>query len=122
MTHSFKIGTSASTTYLYNLTTKIPEPAWTYDDHLDEIELGNGYVRAVGWIQASWHWGYLTTAQYAQLKVFCPTKSSRIYFASKTNTGGYDDFIGTAVMPQSLDIHNGKMIDVTVNFRDVEAV
>ena len=122
MAHSFAIGTQSTTTNLADLTVSVYEPEWSYRDHEDEIELGNGTVRAVGWAVASWHWGYLSTAQYGALKEFCSGKSGNVYIKTKIDGDNYDDLYGVVVFPSNLDYHNGKVIDFTLEFRDLEAV
>ena len=49
------------------------------------VNLGDASVRGLGWLTTSWHWDFLSQAQYTQLKGLCSDLSAQVYIKTKNN-------------------------------------
>ena len=98
------------------------------DEIEDSIKLADGTLRGKGFPQASWHYGYLTPAQYNALRAFVASTSAEIFIATLNNSRAFVRYSGVMVMPDRFVIRNtesqyrGSYVDVTIEFnRLVEA-
>ena len=124
MTYEYKIATALiDLALLSELTTPVPWPFASVTPSVGSITLGDGTERAIGSPLAAWHWGFLTSAQRDQLKTFCPGKSAAVYIRTILPDGSFADYSAIMVWPQNEMRQAGRVIDITVEFRQlVEAV
>jgi hypothetical protein len=119
---SFEIGTSSSTTNVESLTTPLQPPRSTFTEFSQDIELGDGGVRGGGWIAATWTWDYMTQAQYTQLLTFCVGKSdTTTWIVTKTDHETFVKYACVMVRPSTVERRDGKVMNVTIDFRSLVA-
>lgn len=118
----FEIGLTSSTTNVESLTTPLPPPSSEYEEFSQDIDLGSGAVRGGGWIKAYWHWDFLTQAQYTQLLTFCSGKSADVYIVTKTDHETFVKYSAIMVRPSKPARKDGKVLDITIEFRALVAV
>lgn len=98
------------------------EPEAQFIDYPDSIKLADGTLRGRGFPQASWHYGYLTPAQYDALRAFVTLASSEIFIATLNNNREFARYSGVMVIPDRFVIRNtnsetrGSYVDVTIEF------
>ena len=115
MTLQFKIGATAGTVALLS-SLGVLDPAREFSLYSDEVTLPDGSIKGLGWTQASWHWGFITKAQYDILKTYCPGKSASIAIQTLDETQAWDVFTGKIIWPSRISVSNSKVIDFTLVF------
>lgn len=114
----FKIGASLATlTDIEALTTPLLAPAWTYSAASAQAELASGAVRDMGFPVITWHWAFLTDAQWDQLRTFCSGRSATAFIQSPDNTITDTIYQTIMVWPAGDDISAELHLDVTIEFR-----
>jgi hypothetical protein len=92
-------------------------PAHQFSPGSEDIQLANGGVVTVGWIQSSWHWDYLEKSQYDILRTFCPGKSADITIRTLNQENIWKNYTGKMIWPTVVTHSNSKVLDFTLNFR-----
>ena len=81
---TYKIGTSAATlTELSSLTVPLKDPRATYQPYSQQIRLGSGKIRGIGFPVVSWRWGFLTQSQRDQLREYVENASEELYIETE---------------------------------------
>lgn len=119
--YDYEIGTTSSTTNVEELTTPLPAPRSEYIEFTAPQELANGGIRGGGWVLATWTFGFLTSAQLAQLRTFCAEKYSVVYIRTLDEDDPYPNWVyktGKMIWPDGpLTKRNGRYQDIAVIFR-----
>ncbi len=115
--YGFEIGTTSTTTNLENLATPVEPPDFTYTEHPKQVPLMNGMVRGMGFPQASWIWGFITAAERAMLRTFCPGKSASVFIVTPDNSRTYKKYQAVMVWPAGEDPTVDILPDFTIEFR-----
>jgi hypothetical protein len=95
MASSYEIGTTLETlTALDALTTPVVEPNFEFQQFGDEVTLGNGSTRGIGFPIARWIFAVIDDggAQRTQLKSFCAEKSAPVYITTNDNSGTFKTY------------------------------
>lgn len=122
--YSYEIGSSlAGMVNVENLSTPLPAPKSMefYQPYTQYIPAGDGTVFGAGWAVTEWHWGYVTKAQYEQLKTFCSGASSEVYIKTRKNDGTYATYKAVMVWPQTHNIQGDIYLEFTLKFQRLEA-
>jgi hypothetical protein len=116
--YSYQIGTSYGTlANLETLATPVSAPRHTLLVYSKPTPLSDGSVRALGWPTTTWHWDFLTQAQYTALRAYCSGLSAVVYINTKKNTAAYQTYRATMLWPeQEPEYTAGKLLDITVKF------
>lgn len=118
---TYEIGTTSSTTALGSLTTFVPDPESQFDEFSEKVILQNGTVRGLGLPKATWHYGFLTAAQYDQLRTFQTNASASVYISTMINDGTFVKYSAVMVMPTQYTIRANRYIDITIEFTNLVA-
>jgi len=97
----------------------IPNPESEFYDWADSTRLATGKVRALGYPQATWHYGFLTSAQYDAIRAFCLGASAIVCIATSNNDRDYVRYDCIMNMPETFIIRAGRYIDVTITFNQL---
>jgi len=117
MASAFEISLTTSMTALSALTTPVPDPEQEFSPFSGEKDLGDATQRGLGFPMAVWHWKFLTSAQYAQLRTFCAGKSASIYIKTPNDANTFTKYTCVVIWPQRVKRDAGRAIDVTLGFR-----
>lgn len=121
MSDEFKIGTTeVGMELLQDL--GIPSPYYEYATSTGSLTLGDGSERAVGAPATSWHWGFLTATQRTALKALCPGRSAEVFIRTKVDDNTWADFQAIMVWPNSENRQAGRVVDITVDFRQMVGI
>lgn len=120
---SYKFG-ATSTTGSFKLLSvlSIPNPESQFKNYSDSVKLGNGTTRGIGYPTATWHFGYLTAAQWTALTAFCTQASANVFIATMKNDGTYVEYSAVMVMPETYVVRATRYIDVTVELNNLVVV
>lgn len=114
--YSYEIGSTSTTTNLAALTVPVVYPKSSYKPFSQYISLGDGSVKGAGWVEATWHWDYITRTQRDQLKTFCSGASATVYIRTRTNgsTDAYAYLTGVLIWPEEeeKDAHVRRDFDI----------
>ena len=120
---SFEIGVDhAGLANVEELGTPLTPPRSRFVEFSQDIELADGSTRGGGWPIAFWIWDFLTQSQYTQLLVFCAGKSDDVNIVTKTDHETFVEYTAVMVRPSEVARKDGKVFDVTVEFRSLVAV
>ena len=121
--NGYKLG-ATSTTGSFKLLSVllIPDPESQFHDHTDRVKLGNGVTRGLGYPLATWHWGYLSKAQWTALTAFCAKASENVFIATMKNDGTYVEYSAVMVMPETYVVRATRFIDVTIELNNLVVV
>lgn len=122
MRYDFEIGSTSDTVNLESLATPVEPPDFTYTEWALEVKLANGQVRGMGFPQASWIWGYITSAERTMLRSFCSGKSAMVYIKTPDNSRTYKKFQAVMVWPAGEDPTADILPDFTIEFRHLVEV
>jgi hypothetical protein len=117
--YEYKIGTTyGGLTNLEDMATPIPAPKHSLIEYSKPTILGDTTVRGLGWRRTTWHWDFLTQAQYTALRVLCAALSSFVYINTRKNDGSYQVYTATMIWPANEpEFVNNKLLDIDVEFR-----
>jgi hypothetical protein len=117
--YTYKLGTTyGNMTNLESMSPPVSAPHHTLIIYSKPITVGDANVKGLGWKTTTWHWDYLTQAEYTQLRTYCTGLSANVYINTKKNDGSYQAY--TAVMiwpPEEPEFNAGKLLDITIEFR-----
>ena len=100
----------------------IPDPESEFIDYGASEKLADGTLRALGFPQASWHYGYLTAKQYDALKAFVTLANAVVCIATMNNDRDFVRYDCMMVLPEKFVIRDTRYVDITITFnRLVEA-
>lgn len=120
MAYEYEIGENiAGLTPLADLTTPVPAPASDPSYSVGSITLGDGTERFIGLPMCAWHWGFLTSDQRDALKALCPDKSAQVAIRTLKPDGTYADYTCVMVWPQREIRQAGRVLDFTLEFRQM---
>jgi len=106
MASSYQIGTTeGGMATLDTLYLRDPQPAPAH--YSEYIELLDGTVRGVGWLQAEWRWSVLSTTDIASLRAFCTGSSAAVYIVTPDADGAFVSYTAIMSMPQIPEVHHG---------------
>jgi hypothetical protein len=94
----------------------IVNPESNFTDYPDTIKLADGTIRGKGFPLASWHFGYLSSAQYDALRAFCAPASAAACIATMNNDRDFIRYDCVMLMPDTFVVRAGRYVDVTVEF------
>jgi hypothetical protein len=117
--YEYKIGTSyAGMVNLEEMTPAVFAPKHSLIVYSKPVNTGDAGVKGYGWRSTTWHWDYLTQAQYSALRTICPGMSVQVYINTRVNTGTYASYTAMMVWPsQEPEYIAGRLLDITVEFR-----
>lgn len=92
-------------------------PAHEFLPASEEVIKPNGGSSLVGWIQCTWHWGFITKAEIDILKTFCPGKSAPVYLRTLDDDDDWVNYFGQMNWPGKITYQNQKAVDFTIIFR-----
>ena len=117
---TFEIGTSlAGCVTLASL--DLLEPEYDFTEYSASVKLANGLLRGLGKPIVTWHYGFLSAAQYTTLRAYCPLAGSVVWIATPNNAGTYARYTANMVMPIQYTIRSGRRLDVTISFENLTA-
>lgn len=115
---TFEIGAALATSA--TLTSRgIPEPEANFTDYSTTVRLASGLTRGLGYPLASWHYGYLTNAQWDLLKAFQTGASAAVCISTMKNDGSFLRYNAVMVMPVTYVIRATRVVDVTIEFNNL---
>ena len=98
----------------------IPNPESQFTDSSQIVKLANGTERNLGAPSASWHYGFLSQAQWDSLKTICTGTSTSIFFSTLNNSGDFVRYSGIARLPEQYVLRGPtsdlRYIDITISF------
>lgn len=103
----------------------LPAPLSDPAKAVDSIMLGNSIERLVGAPTTEWHWNFITSAARAALRAYCPDGiSSNVYIRtlSTDGDGTWKNYLCVMVWPIREQRSSGRVIDFTLQFRDMELI
>jgi hypothetical protein len=116
--YQYKIATTyAGLTNLEDIVGLQSAPHHSLIEYSQPTTVGDAAVKSLGWRMTTWHWDFLTQAQYTALKTFCAALSASVYIQTKKNDGTYQ--IYTAIMhwpTKEPEYESGRLLDITVEF------
>ena len=118
--YTYKIGANhAGLANLEDLSpTPIPAPKHSLLEYSKPTLLGDTSVRALGWRRTTWHWDFLTQAQYSVLKAYCTGLSAFVNINTRKNDGSYQEYTATMIWPANEPEYvNGKLLNIDIEFR-----
>ena len=117
----FEIGTTeGGMTNVELLTTPLLAPKSNYFPYARTPSKGNGGTRGVGSPIATWSFGFLSAAEYNQLKTFCPGASADVFIRTKLDGDTYADFEAKMIWPnEAQDRTYSIRKNFTVTFRNL---
>lgn len=119
--YDYKIGTTA--VGMVTLTSLgITAPMTEYSIAVDSVTLGDGSEKGVGSPTAIWHWGFLTGTQRASLRTYCTGTSATVYIRTKKDDNTYDNFFAILVWPLREQRVAGRVVDFTIQLRELIAI
>lgn len=113
---SYKIGSGTTTGNFFLLSTVAIEPESQFKEGATSVKLADGSTRWLGYPVATWHYGYLTQAQWDALKAYCTEASASVYIATMDNNGDYIVYSAIMNMPDEYTIRATRYMDVTIQF------
>lgn len=119
---SYKIGT-ANTVDDFKLLSdwEVVDPQSDFFEYSTTAKMANGVIRGLGYPRATWHYGYLTSAQYEIMRDFCSGASANVYIATMINDGTFSAYSAVMSVPENYTIRAGTYIDVTFQFTNLVA-
>lgn len=120
---SYKIGT-ANTEEDFKLLSDwdVVDPQSDFFEYSVTVKLANGKTRGLGYPRATWHYGYLTTAQYETMRDFCTGSSASVYIATLINDGTFAAYSAIMSVPENYIMRAGRYVDVTFQFTNLVSV
>lgn len=111
----------APMTLLTSLTTPVTHPKSNWKPWQEKIILGNGLARGVGRPSVTWQWGYITQAQYDQLRAYCAGASARVLIYTRTTetADSYKAYTAAVLWPDELDRQTTRRVNFTLEFSDL---
>lgn len=108
-------------TNLSNLTTPVTHPRSNFKQWLEKVDLGNGLARGVGRPSVTWTWGFITMAQYDQLRTIITGASTRVYIRTRTTetSDSYKVYSAAALWPDEIDRSATRRVNFMLTFRDL---
>ena len=120
---SYKLGaTSTSGSFKLLSVLLIPNPESQFHDSAERVRLGNGLTRGIGLPTATWHYGWLSAAQWKALKAFCTSESANVFIATMKNDGTYVEYSAVMVMPETYVVRATRYIDLSIEFNNLVVV
>jgi|WetSurMetagenome_2_1015567.scaffolds.fasta_scaffold42978_2 hypothetical protein len=116
---NIRLGTTYETlTALDALPTPVLEPNVEFQEFSDEVILGDGSTRGVGFPNGRLIFALLEDggAMHAQLKSFCPGKSAPIFVSLPNNDGIVGDYSGIMHWPLREQKENNWIINLALEF------
>ncbi len=106
MASSYKIGAAVETiATLDTLSLRDPQPAPAF--YAEYVELGNGMTLGVGWLEAEWHWDFISTTDIAALRIYCTGVSDDVYITTPNNDGSFTTYAAVMIWPQAPEVRHG---------------
>jgi hypothetical protein len=119
--YSYQLSTSyagLTTGNLESMSLPVPAPHHSLLVYSKPITTGDASVKGLGWRKTTWHWDFLTQAQYDKLRVYCSGLSAVVYINTRKNDGTYQVYKTTMIWPpEEPEYIGGKLLDITVEFR-----
>jgi hypothetical protein len=120
--YSFEIGATSSTTNVESLTIPMSAPQSTFEPWSVVQKLADGTERTAGWPVATWHWGFMTRAQWNQLRAYITGKSGTVYIKTMKDDGTYVKYQAIMLLPAIPEQAADRMLDVTIQFKLISVV
>lgn len=121
-TYEYSLGTSHAT--LVNLESMSPSvfaPRHTPPVYSAPTQLGSLGVASLGYLKATWHWDFLTLAQYNKLRTYCTGLSADVYIKTKNASGTYSYYTAKMIWPQEEpERFAERVLDITIEFRNLQ--
>ena len=119
--YEYMLGTSyGGLVNLESMTVPVFAPKHSPIVYSKPVNLGDASVRGLGWLTTSWHWDFLSQAQYTQLKGLCSDLSAQVYIKTKNNAGSYSYYTCTMLWPtKEPEREAGRILDMTITFRNM---
>jgi len=99
----------------------IINPESTFIDFPSTVKLASGLTRGLGFPQAQWHFGYMTSVQYDALRTLCTGISATVCIATMNNDRDFVRYNCSMEVPPQYVIRADRYIDVTVLFTGLVA-
>ena len=120
---SYKLGaTSTSGSFKLLSIQSIPDPESQFKDTSSRVQLQSGLVRGLGFPVATWHYGYLTLAQWTALTAFCTASSANVFIATMENDGTFVEYSAVMVLPETYIVRATRYVDVTIEFNNLVGI
>ncbi len=121
MSYEFAVGTTVGgMVNVESLGCPAPRPG--YEAFSSMLTLGDGSVRGVGYPRASWTFDFLSGAQRAALKAFCPGASAKVYVRTMDAGRSYHTWEAVMVWNAQEENDSGICLDLRVDFRLISEV
>lgn len=117
--YSYELGTTAGNmANLEDMSPAVFAPKHGRIEYSRPVTTGDGQVKGLGWLTTSWHWDFMTQAQYTQLKTYCANLSASVFIKTKNNSNTYSTYSAIMLWPTQEPEHDhSKLLDVTIEFR-----
>lgn len=122
MAREYKIGLNhAGLAYFSAIAVPMPDPRGEAMDYAQPTDLGDGTKRGLGWLQQTWHWGFLTEAQRNHLHDTYTGKTVNVL--TRKNDGTFAEYTALFTWPENEPEHYAnRVIDITITLRKLTAV
>ncbi len=120
--YSYEIGASyGGMVNVEELATPLPAPKSAFRPYSKRIDLGDGTVRGLGWVTATWRFGVLKSSLRDQLRVFCAGASASVYIKTRKNntSDAYQVYTAVMIWPEEEEKRAGRRLDFVVEFRNL---
>ncbi len=120
--YSYEIGLNyGGMTNVEELATPLPAPKSTFRPYSQRRNLGDGTVRGLGWVIATWRFGILKPALRDQLRTFCAGASAEVYIKTRKNNtlDAYQVYTAVMIWPEEEEKRAGRRMDFVIEFRNL---
>lgn len=94
----------------------IPGVQSDFSDYAKSATIQDGNTRALGFPQAVWYCGYLTSAQFDVIRAICPGASANVYIATMNNDREFVRYSAIMKLPEKYEIRNNIPKDFEITF------
>ncbi len=90
------------------------EPRGLPIDYSQNIDLGDGTRKGMGWQTQDWHWDFMSETMRNSLHAFI----GPVYIQTRMNDGAFGYFTAVMVWPDAESEHySDRVLDLTITFR-----
>ena len=98
----------------------IPDPLPGYEPYSQDFDQADGLVSGQGWALDAWRWGFLTLAQLASLRAYCPGRSAEVYIRTAKDGKVAGEFRVVLIWQKKENRVSSKVLEITLQFRLLE--
>lgn len=124
--YDYQIGTAPGN--MVNLETLFASVRGIYTAKADPVDysqptrLGDGSLKGNGWLQTTWHFDYLSLANYNVLKGYCSGLSSQVYIRTRSNDGTFATYTATMLWPEKEPERGSSLVVMDISIKFIKLV